>query len=83
MAMNPSEREVELARELIIRLVNRGNRPRLLPDGKVTLGGKVTVKERNWAHTHKHAVLGALVGAGHYEPGTLDRIYQIDGGGEQ
>ena len=78
MATFPSDHDIEHARELLRRLVDRGNRPRLLADGRITLGGRVTRRELDWAHKHRDAVQAALVGRGDYQPGTLDRIYGLE-----
>jgi hypothetical protein len=81
LAMNspfePSQAEIEIAYAILGRLLNAGADPRLLADGRITLGGPATAHESRWCREHREAFRSALVGAGRYERGTLDRIYGI------
>ena len=81
--IQPSETEIEIAFAILGRLISRGNDPRMDGAGKLHFGGPVTQHELDWCKAHRGAYLAALVGAGRYEQGTLDRIYEItEGTGE-
>ena len=80
MTRYPSELDIEIAYATLGKLIERGNNPHLNADGRIHLGGPVTVQEHTWAREHRDAFQSALVGSGRYTPGTLDRIYGVDSG---
>ena len=80
MTIFPTNKDFRIAEALVERLVARGGNPRLDADGNVRFGGKITERERAWGVENREAFRGALVAAGRFIRGTLDRIYELGGG---
>ena len=78
MTWSPSDADVASASAILTMLLKRGADPRLDADGRVRINGKATKRESKWLREHRDAFRAALVGAGRYVRGTLDRIYGLD-----
>ena len=72
-----SETDVEVGFAILGRLIHRGADPRMDADGRLWINGPAIRRESSWVREHRDAFRSALVGAGRYAPGSLDKIYKI------